>query len=270
MGGLEHATPGVLIVLIGACVLLYRELARTTRGHVHFIRRIPGVDAIEGAVGRCAEQGRAVIFTTALTDVGPVLFACLGVLHSIAKRVAQYKLRLQVPQYSPEAMALVEDTVQAAYRDAGRANAFDPQSIRFLSSEQFAFASGYMGLMHREKAGAAFLFGVFAAEALVLAEAGQQVGARQVAASVSPEQVAFFICTCDYTLIGEELFGASAYMSREPIHVATLAAQDRLKLFFILVIVVGVAMTTLQTWLPDLARYMPDKLLMADWSALKW
>jgi hypothetical protein len=71
-------------------------------------------------------------------------------------------------------------------------------------------------------------------------------------------------------LIGEELFGASAYMSREPIHVATLAAQDRLKLFFILVIILGVVMATLQTWSPGLAPYMPDKLLMADWSALKW
>jgi hypothetical protein len=270
MGGLEHATPGILIVLLGACYLLYRELRRVGAGYHHYIRRIAGVDAIEGSVGRCAEQGKSVFFTTALTDVGPVLFACLGVLHSIAKRVAQYKLKLQVPQYSPEAMALVEDTVREAYRDAGRANAFDPESIRFLSSEQFAFASGYMGLMHREKAGAAFLFGVFAAEALVLAEAGQQVGARQVAASVSPEQVAFFICTCEYTLIGEELFGASAYMSREPVQVATLAAQDRFKLFFILLIVVGVAMATLQPWVPDIAPYMPHRLMTRDWSSLSW
>jgi len=29
-------------------------------------------------------------------------------------------------------------------------------------------------------------------------------------------------------------------------------------------------MATLQTWSPSLAPYMPDKLLMADWSALKW
>ena len=270
MGGLEHATPGILLVLIGACVLLYRELSRGSKGYVHHIRRIAGVDAIEGAVGRCAEQGRSVVFTTALTDVGPVLFACLGVLHSIAKRVAQYKLKLQVPQYSPEAMALVEDTVREAYRDVGRANAFDPESIRFLSSEQFAFASGYMGLMHREKAGAAFMFGVFAAEALVLAEAGQQVGARQVAASVSPEQVAFFICTCDYTLIGEELFGASAYMSREPVQVATLAAQDRLKLFFIALIIIGVLLATLQPWMPELGAYMPHLILSKDWSVFGW
>ena len=114
------------------------------------------------------------------------------------------------------------------------------------------------------------MFGVFAAEALVLAEAGQQVGARQVAASVSPEQVAFFICTCDYTLIGEELFGASAYMSREPVQVATLAAQDRLKLFFIALIIIGVLLATLQPWMPELGAYMPHLILSKDWSVFGW
>ena len=270
MGGLEHITPGILVILLIAVALLYRELKRVQGGYHHFIRRIPGVDAIEGAVGRCAELGRPVVFTTALTDVGPVLYACLGVLHSVARKVAQYKLKLIVPQYSPEAMALVEDTVRNAYRDVGRSSSYDPDGIKFLSSEQFAFASGYMGLMHREKAGAAFMFGAFAAEALVLAEAGQQVGARQVAASVSPEQVAFFICPCDYTLIGEELFGASAYMSREPVQVATLAAQDRFKLFFIALIIVGVFLATLRPWMPELGGYMPHLILLKDWSVFGW
>jgi hypothetical protein len=206
-----------------------------------------------------------VSFTTALTDVGPTLIACVGVLQAVVKKVAQYKLKLFVPQYSPEAMAVVEDSVQAAYRDAGRASQFDPSSIVFLSSEQFAFASGYMGLLHREKPGAAFLFGAFAAESLVLSEAGQQVGARQVAASVSPEQVAFFICTCDYTLIGEELFGASAYLGRDPVQVATLAAQDRFKLLVCAIILVGVICATIATCFPKLAWLTPVKLFVAGW-----
>jgi hypothetical protein len=268
MNGLEHATPGVLLLVLVAVLLLFRELGRIRSGYQHFIRRIPGVDAIEGAVGRCAEQGRPTMFSTGLTDLGPVLFACLGVLHFVAKKAAQFKLKLIVPQYTPEAMAIVEDTTREAYRDAGRANSFDPQSIVFLSGEQFAFASGYMGLMHREKAGAAFLFGQFAAEALVLAEAGQQVGARQVAASVSPEQVPFFICTCEYTLIGEELFGASAYMSREPVQVATVAAQDRFKFLILITIVLGVAIASVKQFFPELAMPTPEIALTTNWSDL--
>jgi hypothetical protein len=268
MNGLEHATPTVIVLLVVALGLFYREFARIQRGFHHTIRRIPGVDAIEGAVGRCAEQGRAVSFTTALTDVGPVLYACLGVLQSVAKKVAQYKLKLLVPQYSPEAMAVVEDSVREAYSDAGKASLYDPESIMFLSSEQFAFASGYQGLMHREKPGAALLFGSFAAESLVLSEAGQQVGARQVAASVSPEQVAFFICTCDYTLIGEELFGASAYLGRDPVQVATVAAQDRFKLLLVLLIVIGVVSATVVSLVPSMSWFRPLDLLSVGWEAL--
>ena len=268
MNGVEHATPAVVVLLVAALWLFYREFRRITRGYQHTIRRIPGVDAIEGAVGRCAEQGRAVSFTTALTDVGPVLYACLGVLQSVAKKVAQYKLKLLVPQYSPEAMAVVEDSVREAYSDVGKSALFDPESIMFLSSEQFAFASGYMGLMHRERPGAAFLFGSFAAESLVLSEAGQQVGARQVAASVSPEQVAFFICTCDYTLIGEELFGASAYLGRDPVQVATVAAQDRFKLLLVAIIAIGVVSATLVSVAPSLSWLRPLDLLSLGWEAL--
>lgn len=276
MHGIDHVNPAALSILLLTAGLLAWQLKRVRQGYVHYIRRIPGVDAIEGAVGRCAELGRPVVFTTGLTDVGPVLYACLGVLHSVARRVAQYKLPLKVPQYAPEAMAIVEDTVREAYRDVGRGGAFDPSSIVFLSSEQFAFASGYMGLVHRENAGACFLFGVFMGEALVLAEAGQQVGARQVAASVSPEQVAFFICACDYTLIGEELFAASAYMSREPVQVATLATQDRVKLFWMAVIVVGVVASTYASIVTGgdpsaaSAAWSPASLLTASWDVFRW
>lgn len=268
MNGLEHANPAILVLLCVALWFLYREFSRSIGGFKHTIRRIPGVDAIEGAVGRCAEQGRAVSFTTALTDVGPVLYACLGVLQSVAKKVAQYKLKLLVPQYSPEAMAVVEDSVREAYSDVGKSEQFDSESIMFLSSEQFAFASGYMGLMHREKPGAAFLFGAFAAESLVLSEAGQQVGARQVAASISPEQVAFFICTCDYTLIGEELFGASAYLGRDPVQVATVAAQDRFKLVLVALVIVGTLSATIVSLAPHLSWLRPLDLLSFGWEAI--
>ena len=269
MEGLAHATPGTRCVLLLVGVLLWRESRRITRGFIHEIRRIPGIDAIEGAIGRCAEQGRSVVFTTALTGIGPVLYACLGILHYVAKRTARFKLPLLIPQNQPDVMAVVEDVTRLAYSEVGRSAYFQPENIRYLSDEQFAFASGYQGLVGREKPGATFMFGSFAAESLVLAEAGLQVGARQVAASVSPEQVPFFICTCDYTLFGEELFGASAYVSREPLQVAALAAQDRLKLLFLVVIIFGVLIATfnavngLKITLPT-----PDVLFTCSWEKL--
>jgi hypothetical protein len=66
-------------------------------------------------------------------------------------------------------------------------------------------------------------------------------------------------------LIGEELFGASAYVSREPVQVATLAAQDRFKLLMCGVIVVGVVCATIKALYPDLSIVMPQEMLLAGW-----
>ena len=263
--GFEHASTGVLLlmVLIIGPVLYYIRVAERTREL--YIRRIPGVDAIDEAVGRAAELGRPLVFTTGLTVVGPVLYAVLGVLHYIGRKAAIYKNRLLAPQVAPDVMAIVDSTLQEAYSSVGKLSSYDPGNVMFLSDEQFAYAAGYIGLVQREKAASAFLFGSFAAESLILAEAGQQVGAMQVASTVSPEQVAFFICTCDYTLIGEELFAASAYLTREPVQLGSLCAQDRARLLFMAMIVIGVLIATVNA-VPGWQSNLPNLDEIIAWS----
>lgn len=242
--GVDHATLGILlliVVLIGP-VLWYIRYART--GVSLYVRRIAGIDAINEATGRAAELGRPMSFSTGLLSITPALYAVLGVLFHVARKAARYGSHLLVPQNDPQVVAVVEDTLRDAYRVEGKSSLFDSKNVVFLSEEQFAFAAGYMGLVQRENVGAAFLFGAFAAESLMLAEAGQQVGAMQVAASLSPEQVPYFICTCDYTLIGEELYGAAAYLTREPVQLGSLYGQDRAKLVFFLFIIIGVLIAT--------------------------
>ncbi|HMO01399.1 MAG TPA: hypothetical protein PKD37_04570 [Oligoflexia bacterium] len=241
---MEHATPVAIILLVALLAPVVIYIRRSKAGKEIFVRRIAGIDATEEAIGRAVEQGRPISFAFGMTEIGPLFYACLGVLYYVAKRAAKLKNKLLIPQRSPEAVAIVEDTIKEAYREVDRSENFDPTSVRFLSEEQFAYASGYMGIMHRENVGAAFLFGHFAGESLIMAEAGRQVGAMQVGASVDPEQTCFFITTCDYTLIGEEIFAASAYLSREPVQVGSLAGQDRAKLIFLVLIVIGILIAT--------------------------
>jgi hypothetical protein len=273
MHGVEHATPVIilLMLLLLGPVLLFIHWARS--GRDLYVRRLPGVDAIDEACGRSAELGRPISFSTGLTGVNPVLYAVLGVLFYVGRKAARYKSQFLLPQYHPEVMAISEDVLRDAYRVEGRLAQYDPQCVRFLSEEQFAFAAGYMGMVQREQISTAFLFGSFAAESLLLAEAGQQVGAMQVAASVSPEQVPFFICTCDYTLIGEELFASAAYLTREPVQLGSLLGQDRAKLLFFVFIVIGVGIATWNTYwqFEDPARTLNniDHYIYLDWGALK-
>ena len=261
----EHATLGVLVLMASVIGLVLWYIAQVRRGREYYVRRIAGIDAIDEAVGRSVELGRPISYSSGLTSVSPVLYACMGILYHIARKVARLKVALLLPQNDAQVMAVAEDTTKDAFRAENRLNAYEPKNMRFLSDEQFAFAAGYSGMVQRENVGAAFLFGAFAGESLILAEAGQQIGAMQVAGSISPEQVAFFVCTCDYTLIGEELFAASAYLTREPVQLGSLLGQDRAKLLFLSIILIGILIATINQFLKVPIANIDSLILYQAW-----
>ena len=99
----------------------------------------------------------------------------------------------------------------------------------------------------------------FFAESLLFAETGNSIGAIQIAGTGSQTQIPFFVTACDYTLMGEEFFAASAYLSKEPELIAGITAQDIIKVIlvgFILLSIVsraffdlGITDFNLITWL---------------------
>lgn len=242
---MEYANPAGWFLLLVFVWPVLHYIHKAKRGKRIYVRRIAGIDAIDEAIGRTVEMGRPMVFTTGLIrGVTPLLYACLGVLRYIARQAAVFRSALFVPCADPEGMVLLDMAVQNAYRTERAFSRYNPANVRFLSDQQFAYASGYMGLVHREQIGAAFLFGEFAAESLILAEAGQQVGALQVAATTSYSQIPFFITSCDYTVIGEELYAAGAYLSEDPVQTGSLLGQDIAKLAVMVLVIIGVAQAT--------------------------
>jgi len=65
-----------------------------------------------------------------------------------------------------------------------------------------------------------------------LEETGFEAGSIQIAGTDQLIQMSFFIVACDFTLIGEELFAASAYLSKEPEQVGSIKGQDWGKVIF--------------------------------------
>jgi hypothetical protein len=98
--------------------------------------------------------------------------------------------------------------------------------------------------MMREKPATHIFLGKFYGESLVLAETGYVNGAIQIAGTGELTQLPFMIAACDYTLIGEELFAVSAYLTKDPRELATLKASDLLKIFFIVVILISALLAT--------------------------
>ncbi|NLY53729.1 MAG: hypothetical protein GX060_03780 [Firmicutes bacterium] len=212
------------------------------------IRRLAGLDAIEEAVGRATEMGSPVHYSpgigAATDDSAPQTFAGLEVLGYVTQLTAKYNTEIIVTIRQPNVFPLAQEIVRQGYMTAGRPDMFQEDTVQFLSNEQFAYAAGVMGIMNRRHVAANIMMGAFWAESLLFAEAGAQVGAIQVAGTAAMGQIPFFVAACDYTLIGEELYAAGAYLSQDRVKLGSIAAQDIVKGIAMVLIFVGSLLAT--------------------------
>jgi hypothetical protein len=232
----------LVVLLFGAVVAgsIY-----TARRREIFLRRIPGLDAVDEAIGRATELGKPILFLTGAGDMSePSTLAAAVILGRVAKRVASYETDLLVPHRDPIVMAVCQEITKQAYLEAGKPDIFKENSNFFITTDQFSYTASVDGLMLRKQPAANFFMGSYFAEALLLTETGASTGAIQIAGTDSDHQLPFFVTTCDYTLIGEELYAASAYLSREPVQVGTLRGQDIGKGIVLGMILIGTLLAT--------------------------
>ena len=241
MGSLEHANWFMTVLFCAMCLTIVVSVLLAQRGRKMFIRRIPGLAAIEEAVGRATEMGRPVLFSPGLDDITITTLQALSILSYIVRLAARQAARVIVAVRAPTVLPVAEESVREAFDAAGRPEAYRPEDVRFISDDQFAYALGTVGLMQRERVATNLFFGAFYAEALILTENGQALGALQVAGCPDPTQIPFFIATCDYVVIGDEYYAASAYLTREPTLTGSLVGQDIVKGIVIALIVTGLA-----------------------------
>mgnify|MGYP000861568970 CR=1 FL=1 len=242
---METATPFALVIMAALSAIILTFIFRSTGGRELFIRRVPGVDAIDEVVGRAVELGRPILFSIGLGGIDITTLQAITVIGHVAQIAARFRNRVIVPVVDPMAIPVIEEVQREAYAAERSEEAFNPEDIRFLSGEQFAYAAGVVGIMHREKVGATFFFGTFAAESLVMAESGQQVGAVQIASTPDSNQIPFFLATCDYVIIGEEYYAVTALMSRDPVLRGSLIGQDYVKIVLLGLIIAGFLLTTI-------------------------
>ncbi|MCU0726947.1 MAG: hypothetical protein MUE73_14335 [Planctomycetes bacterium] len=228
----------ILLAVFFALVILYT--ARARRGAALYVRPIGGLSAMNEAIGRATEMGKPVLYVPGMGDVDNIqTIAAVVILSGVAKLAASYDTRTIVPIRSPMLFPVAEETVRNAFVDAGRPDSFNRDDVRFLSNDQFAFTAGVTGIMLRERPAANIYMGAFWAESLILAETGFLAGAIQIAGTANVSQLPFFVAACDYTLIGEELYAASAYLSKNPELLGSLKASDVSKVMWGAIILIG-------------------------------
>jgi hypothetical protein len=227
-------------------ITIYYYIDRARSGEEIYLRTIPGLKAIEEAVGRATEMGKSVLFVPGISDLDQVeTITGLNILGHVAEHTAKYETSLNVPVSKSIVMEAGREVCKEAYLRAGRPDLYYDDMVHYVTEEQFAYTAGITGIMERDKPAACFYLGKFYAESLILAEAGNSIGALQIAGTGSYSQIPFFVTACDYTLIGEEFFVASAYLSKKPELVGSIKGQDIVKLLVMIAIVATVVLNGL-------------------------
>jgi len=229
----------ILIAIVVFTALLLYFLKKAKERDKIFIRKIAGLDAVEEAIGRATEMGRPILYVPGLGDIDyPATIASMNILGEVAKRVANYDTPLIAVNCYPVVFTVAREVVQQAFLSQGKIERFKEDYVRYLTESQFGYAGAINGIILRERPATNFFIGPFFAESLLIAETGNQTGAFQIAGTDQVLQLPFFVTSCDYTLLGEEVYAASAYLSRAPLLVGSLKAQDWGKILVLVILIV--------------------------------
>lgn len=235
----------VAIVLSTILILYYMQLGRS--GKQFELRRIPGLDAIDEAVGRCTELKRPLHYNAGLSNLrgswAAATMAGIDVLGYVSRLCAKYDTEMIVTCSNYEQFPYLQETVETEFAAMGKAV---PESyVRYIGQGQGNLSIACQGIFERENIGANIMIGGYDEECVSIAEKGYRVGAIGIGGTHAMSQVAILAAVMDYVLIGEEVYAAGAYCSADPIQIATVAGADIPKIAAFLLILLGLVLAQL-------------------------
>jgi len=235
------------VMLLALCITGIYSIMLSKKWKPTF-RSIPGLLALDDAVGRATEMGRPVHFTSGLSTLdstlAPQIIAGMSVLEHLARKCAINNTRLIVSLGHADVIPLATEIMREAAISVGAPEQFREQDITYYSNQEFPYCVGVQGAIEREKPAANIMVGPFYGDQIAFAEIGYRVGAIQIGGTARIVQIPFFAVVCDYTLIGEEIFAVGAFLSQDPIQLASITAQDVFKFVAVFLIILGVALTS--------------------------
>jgi hypothetical protein len=247
---IQGRTVGLVVVVI-SFILFQWLMNKTKTGYTVTVRNLPPIEALPEAIGRAAEMGKPVYYTTACGGQtlnhardGPQTIAGISILKHAAQLTAE--AGVDIAYYTPiaDSLPLVEETMRAAYIEAGKPEDFYPEMVQFQAG-QSPYLTASLGYMQRERPASLLMFGCFYYESVVLGEGGNSINAMQITGCAKASQLAFLVATSDYVLLGEELFAAGASISQDQEMLATLRVEDWIKAVVIGLLTLGAILSSI-------------------------
>lgn len=230
------------------------------RGRKFAIKKeITALGMIPSAVGRATEMGKVIHAASGGSSTtswrGPHVVAGMTILGYAAEIAAKNGVPVYVSSQEPDQLVIADDVLRSAYLRGGKPEMYKREYVLYHGREDGSYVAGVWGFLAREKPAVQFLFGGFGGEAILFAEQGNRVGCLQIAATPTTLQIPFFAVSCDYLMIGDEVFAAGCLISGDPIDTSLIVGEDVLKLMIITLSTLGAIFATFaSSWLINLLK----------------
>ena len=234
-----------LAMLILTSVLVYVSYYLAKKGATWTIRPMEALDAIQEGIGRAAEMGKSVLMFPGIGNLqNTQTIAGLTVLGEITEMGAKVNVPVNTIPSATEIVTASEAIVRDAYNRAGKPELYEiGKYVKWFGTDQFVYAVGGAGHILAEKPAMVVFLGYFLADVLVTGEAGSRVGALQIGGTADQSAISLMAMTCDYILIGEEIYAVTASITKDKYQIATVASQDWIKAILVTLMVVGFLLT---------------------------
>jgi hypothetical protein len=234
-----------LVLLLLLLPILFFLTSRVRAGKAGELRVLPGTKELPGSAGRSAETGQPLHISVGVEGVGGAAtaetWAGLTLLSQLADEAAACDTPVIVTVADATVLPIAQDILKRAYVRHGNPDGYDPIQVRFVAPNAMAYAAGVAGVLKREPLTASVMIGSFGDEYLLMGETGARRGVHQIAGTANPLTLPMLYASADETLIGEEMFAAGAYTSRQPVQIGSLLAEDWARWIVIAAIVVTAA-----------------------------
>jgi len=247
-----------LAMLILTCVSIWYSTYRVSQGKIPLIRKLPAMDALEEAIALCAEKGKPAWFPLGAAPIDdpqgtPGHIITLSIMGYTTKFAADMGVKILSGTIRTPLIPMLDDVLTEAYRAHGAPELHALEDIRYFPS-QMAYIAGNDTVHKYDQPGCQIMLGVWWAETPAFCEIAKRAGAFIIGGTDYIENVPYLVAFSDYSLVFEELYAASAYVSDDPYLKATIFGEDLMK--FLLLALAFIGAIAMAAGFTDFAKWL--------------
>lgn len=237
---------GFVILLFTVSAILY-YLWKAGQGQMAKLRRLPQIDVMDELVARSVEMKKELWFLSGggtMTNAYelPGILSTFGICAYVTEQCAKYGAKIHHICRLPIAYNIHFEIMREAFEKAGKIEDFDPlETIIYIPSG--AGRPYVLNESWRRKPASAILCGSWYHQTIIFCEGLQRAGAMTLGGTDTTHNIPFMVAANNYSMIGEEMYAMSAYLSEDRTLASSLVGQDLGKYLVIAMTILGVLLS---------------------------